>query len=94
MSTFHARVDAAQFHEALGNVLHFSAKRSSLPILAEANVCLQNGALRPDLHQFESVVHSCDPGVWGLLLLCICRNTENLHRLQILFGRVGAYLHR
>lgn len=43
MSTFHARVDAAQFHEALGNVLRFSAKRSSLPILAEANVCLQNG---------------------------------------------------
>ena len=43
MSTFHARVDAAQFHEALGNVLRFSAKRSSLPILAEATVCLQNG---------------------------------------------------
>lgn len=43
MSTFHARVDAAQFHEALGNVLRFSAKRSSLPILAEANVCIQNG---------------------------------------------------
>ena len=43
MSTFQARVDAAQFHEALGNVLRFAAKRSSIPVLAEASVCLQNG---------------------------------------------------
>ena len=28
MSTFHAYVDAAHFHEALGNVLRFAAKRS------------------------------------------------------------------
>ena len=26
MSTFHAYVDAAHFHEALGNVLRFAAK--------------------------------------------------------------------
>ena len=31
MSTFHAYVDAAHFHEALGNVLRFAAKRSRLP---------------------------------------------------------------
>lgn len=30
MSTFHAYVDAAHFHEALGNVLRFAAKRSRL----------------------------------------------------------------
>lgn len=40
MSTFHAYVDAAHFHEALGNVLRFAAKRSRLPILEEAQVIL------------------------------------------------------
>jgi DNA polymerase III sliding clamp (beta) subunit (PCNA family) len=43
MSTFHAYVDAAHFHEALGNVLRFAAKRSRLPILEEAQVRFEDG---------------------------------------------------
>ena len=43
MSTFHAYVDAAHFHEALGNVLRFAAKRSRLPILEEAHIDLKEG---------------------------------------------------
>lgn len=43
MSTFHAHVDAAQFREALDHVLHFAARRSSFPILEEAQVCFADG---------------------------------------------------
>ena len=43
MSTFHAYVDAARFHEALSNVLCFAAKRSRLPILEEAQVRFEDG---------------------------------------------------
>ena len=43
MSTFHAYVDAAHFHEAMGNVLRFAAKRSRLPILEEAQVRFEDG---------------------------------------------------
>ena len=40
MSTFHAYVDAAHFHEALGNVLALCRQASRLPILEEAQVLL------------------------------------------------------
>ena len=90
MSTFHAYVDAAHFHEALGNVLRFAAKRSRLPILEEAQV---RWALCPDLHQFRPVVYEYNSRSRGLFLLCVCGDPENPLRLQILFRRTGAHLH-
>ena len=93
MSTFHAYVDAAHFHEALGNVLRFAAKRSRLPILEEAQVRFEDGHCVLTCTNLDPVVYEYNSRSRGLFLLCVCGDPENPLRLQILFRRTGAHLH-
>lgn len=93
MSTFHAYVDAAHFHEALDNVLRFAAKRSRLPILEEAQVRFEDGHCVLTCTNLDQWCMSTIPAVGGLFLLCVCGDPENPLRLQILFRRTGVHLH-
>lgn len=93
MSTFHAYVDAAHFHEALGNVLRFAAKRSRLPILEEAQVRFEDGHCVLTCTNLDQWCMSTIPAVGDSFSFVFVGTRKILSGLQILFRRTGAHLH-